>query len=100
MALAVNHLARHGGEVVEFLPLPVGGIVADLVPEEMAAAEERLDAAARALGCGLPTAFGYLMFLEITAIPDHAITDLGVVDALAQAVIEPILGPGSLMEAA
>ena len=78
----------------------MGGIVADLVPEEMAAAEERLDAAARALGCDLPTAFGYLMFLEITAIPDYAITDLGLVDALAQAVVDPILCPGSLVEAA
>lgn len=108
MAVAVNHLARTGGgsvvvdagRVVEFLALPVGGIVADLEPERMAAAEERLDAAARALGCRLPSAFGYLMFLEITSIPDYAITDLGLVDALAQRVIDPVLGPEPVAEAA
>lgn len=62
MALAVNHLSEHGGGQVvvdggvikEFLPLPVAGIVADLTPEEMADAEDRLEAASRALGCELP----------------------------------------------
>lgn len=108
MAVAVNELARAGGgsvvvdagEVVELLALPVGGIVADLEPERMAAADERLDAAARALGCELPSAFGYLMFLEITSIPDYAMTDLGLVDALVQRVIDPVLGPEPVTEAA
>jgi len=60
----------------------------------MAAAEARLDAAAASLGCGLPSAFGYLMFLEITSIPDYAITDLGLVDCRALTVLDPVLGPG------
>ncbi|MEV6162193.1 adenine deaminase C-terminal domain-containing protein [Streptomyces sp. NPDC052052] len=96
MALAVNHLARQGGgqvvvdggEIQEFLPLPVAGIVADLPPEEMAEAEDRLEAAARALGCELPSAFGYLIFLEITAIPEYAVTDLGVVNYRTQDVVD------------
>ncbi|MFC8711417.1 adenine deaminase C-terminal domain-containing protein [Streptomyces sp. NPDC057197] len=96
MALAVNHLAEQGGgqvvvdggEIKEFLPLPVAGIVADLAPEEMAAAEDRLEAAARALGCALPSAFGYLIFLEITAIPEYAVTDLGVVNYHTQDVVD------------
>ncbi|MFF9349060.1 adenine deaminase C-terminal domain-containing protein [Streptomyces sp. NPDC014734] len=102
MALAVNHLAERGGgqvvvdggEIKEFLPLPVAGIVADLVPEEMAAAEDRLEAAARALGCALPSAFGYLIFLEITAIPEYAVTDLGVVNYHTQDVVD-ILNPAA-----
>lgn len=102
IALAVNHLAEHGGgqvvvdggEIKEFLPLPVAGIVADLTPEEMAAAEDRLEAAARALGCELPSAFGYLIFLEITAIPEYAVTDLGVVNYHTQDVVD-ILQPSA-----
>ncbi|MEU2129865.1 adenine deaminase C-terminal domain-containing protein [Streptomyces sp. NPDC018352] len=102
IALAVNHLSEHGGgqvvvengEIKEFLPLPVAGIVADLAPEEMAAAEDRLEAAARALGCELPSAFGFLIFLEITAIPEYAVTDLGVVNYHTQDVVD-ILDPAA-----
>ncbi|MGW2278197.1 adenine deaminase C-terminal domain-containing protein [Streptomyces sp. NPDC001770] len=102
MALAVNHLSEHGGGQVvvdggvikEFLPLPVAGIVADLTPEEMADAEDRLEAASRALGCELPSAFGYLIFLEITAIPEYAVTDLGVVSYHTQDVVD-VLRPAT-----
>ena len=101
MALAINEVIRLGGglavtdrgAIVETLALPVGGIVADIDVEAMARAEARLDAAARALGCTLPTAFGYLMFLEITSIPDYAITDLGLVGVRELAVLDPVLGP-------
>lgn len=101
MALAINEVIRAGGglvvvdrgAVVETLPLPIGGIVADIDAETMAAAEARLDSAARALGCELPSAFGYLMFLEITSIPDYAITDLGLVGVKELAVLDPVLGP-------
>jgi len=102
MAVAINRVIELGGGlvvvdrgvVVEDLPLPIGGIVADVDAETMAAAEARLDAAAASLGCGLPSAFGYLMFLEITSIPDYAITDLGLVDCRALTVLDPVLGPG------
>lgn len=44
MSIAVNHLIENGGgqvvvadgEILEFLPLPVGGIVSDLEPEVIA----------------------------------------------------------------
>ncbi|MFG2925742.1 adenine deaminase C-terminal domain-containing protein [Streptomyces sp. NPDC048305] len=102
MVLAINHISEHGGgqivvdggEIKEFLPLPVAGIVADLVPEEMAEAEDRLEAASRALGCELPSAFGFLIFLEITAIPEYAVTDLGVVNYHTQDVVD-ILQPAA-----
>ncbi|MGI8519189.1 MAG: adenine deaminase C-terminal domain-containing protein [Actinomycetota bacterium] len=101
MAVAVNHLIDNGGgqvvvdegEVLDFLHLPLGGIMADLWPEDMAAAETGLDQAARRLGCKLPSPFGFLMFLSITAIPDYAITDLGLVDTIRQSVVDPILEP-------
>ena len=103
MAVAVNHLAAHGGgqvvvdsgQVVEFLPLPIGGIVSDLDPADMLAEEERLDRAAKALGCRVDWPFMYLFFLPITSIPDYAITDVGTVDVLAMDTFDPVLGPAA-----
>lgn len=103
MAIAINHLiVNNGGQVVvdngkvvEFLHLPIGGIVSDIDPEEMAAAEIRLDEAARRLGCDLPWPFMYMFVLQITAIPDYAITDLGVVDCVNLRIISPLDPHGS-----
>lgn len=101
MAVAVNHIIAmnggqvvvDGGKVVEALPLPIGGIVADLEPEEMAQREEALDEAARALGCTLPWPFMYMFVLQITAIPDYAITDLGTISCLELKVVDPVYEP-------
>jgi adenine deaminase len=103
MAVAVNYLASNGGgqvvvdqgEVVQFLSLPVGGIVSDLDPADMALKEGELDQAAKDRGCRVEWPFMYLFFLPITSIPDYAITDVGLVDVLAMEVIDPVLGPGS-----
>jgi adenine deaminase len=103
MARAVNHVAAagggqvvvRGGEILAWLPLPVGGIVADLPPEEMAAHEARLDAAARDLGCPFDSPFMYMIFLSVTAIPDYAMTDLGLIDCVSLTVASPILGPAA-----
>ena len=100
MAVAVNHLAAKGGgqvvvnhgNIIEFLHLPIGGIVSDLDPHEMAIEERNLDQAAKALGCTVDWPFNYLFFLPITAIPDYAITDVGLVDVAAMAVFDPVLG--------
>jgi len=101
MALAVNTIiASNGGQVVvdrgkveAFLPLPIGGIVADIEPEEMARQEDALDDAARALGCALPWPFMYMFVLQITAIPDYAITDLGTINCLELKVVDPVYEP-------
>ena len=99
MALAINALGESGGgqvvvadgEVIDLLPLPVGGIVADVVPEEMATHERALDQHAKDLGSTLPSPFWYLMFLSITAIPDYAITDLGLIDCRRLEPVDPVL---------
>lgn len=100
MALAINEVAAMGGgqvavadgEVIARLPLPVGGIVADLVAEDMAAAEQAMDAAARdQLGSRLASPFGQLLFLSITAIPDWAMTDLGLIDCVSFKVVDPVV---------
>ena len=99
MSIAVNHLIKNGGgqvvvadgEVIEFLPLPVGGIVSDLEPEEIAAWEKKVNKAANDLGSDLLEPLMYMFFLPITAIPDYAITDVGPVDCIALDTFDPIL---------
>lgn len=99
MSVAVNYLIEQGGgqvvvdggKVVEFLPLPVGGIVSDREPEEICAAEMKIDAAIRQLGSDLPDPMMYMFFLPITAIPDYALTDAGAVDYLALRHYDPVL---------
>ena len=101
MALAINRIAEEGGgqavavdrQIIEFLELPIGGIVADLEPEEMARREERLEAAAQRLGCALNRPFTYMFFLPITAIPEYAMTDIGAIDVVNRRRFEPVLGP-------
>lgn len=103
MAVAVNHLADEGGgqvvvedgEIVQFLPLPIGGIVSDLDPQDMQDEEEKLDRAATSLGCSVDWPFMYLFFLPITSIPDYAITDVGPVDVAAMSVFDPVLSAAS-----
>lgn len=99
MSIAVNYLIEQGGgqvvvadgEILEFLPLPVGGIVSDREPEEIAAHEKLIDQAARSLGSDLPDPMMYMFFLPITAIPDYAITDAGPVDYVALTTFDPVL---------
>ena len=99
MSIAANYLIEQGGgqvvvcdgEIMEFLPLPVGGIVTDLEPEEVAAREKLIDKAARDLGSDLPDPMMYMFFLPITAIPDYAITDAGPVDYVNLTTFDPII---------
>ncbi len=99
MAIAVNYLIENGGgqvlvadgEVLSFLPLPVGGIASDEEPAVVAAKEKELSAVAKQLGCNLPEPLMYMFFLPITAIPDYAITDIGPVDCVKLTTFDPIL---------
>lgn len=99
MSIAANYLIEQGGgqvvvdkgEVIDFFPLPVGGIVSDLEPEEVMQREIQLKDATRNLGCTLPEPMMYMFFLPITAIPDYAITDVGPIDCIKLTTFEPIL---------
>ena len=79
------------GKILEFLPLPVGGIASDEEPEIIAAQEKRLNKAAQELGSTLSEPLMYMFFLPITAIPDYAITDVGPVDYTNLTIFDPIL---------
>jgi adenine deaminase len=99
MSIAINYLIENGGgqvlvadgKILDFLPLPVGGIASDEEPEVIAEKEKQLSAIANQLGCDLEEPLMYMFFLPITAIPDYAITDVGPVDCIKLKVFDPIL---------
>ena len=67
--------------VLELLPLTLAGLMSDGEPEEMAAALDRLNAAARSLGCPENiNPFMQLSFLALPVIPELRLTDRGLVD--------------------
>jgi adenine deaminase len=99
MAAAINWIIEKGGgqafaengKVITGLELPIGGIVSDIDPVDMAAKEDALDAAARAAGCELEWPFMNMFVLSITAIPEYAITDMGAIDCVGLKTFNPIL---------
>jgi adenine deaminase len=68
------------GEILASLPLPLGGLMSDLPYEEVAAREDQVDGAARALGCLTRRPFMSLSFLALSVIPSLKLTDRGLVD--------------------
>ncbi|RMH06931.1 MAG: adenine deaminase [Nitrospirae bacterium] len=95
MAAALNRLlAMDGGIVValdvdtmECLPLPIGGLMCDEEPREVAARLNRLKRTARELGCSLDEPFLQLSFLALPVIPSLKITDRGLVDVASRRVV-------------
>jgi adenine deaminase len=88
MAAAVNRLIEVGGgqvavsdgRVAAEVPCPIGGLLSDRPVEEVAAAVEAMEEAARGLGCTLPAPFMSMSFLALSVIPELRITDRGLVD--------------------
>jgi adenine deaminase len=88
MARVVERLAELGGgivavengEVLAELPLPVGGLLADLPLAEVVERSAACTAAAERLGCTGATPFLTMSFLALSVIPSLKITDQGLVD--------------------
>jgi adenine deaminase len=98
MAFAINHLvnigggqaAVHDGMVLADIPLPICGLMADVSVHDMAQMEKKLNEAAYSLGTILRRPFFFIIFLSITAIPEYAMTDRGLVAHATRTVIDPI----------
>ncbi|GLK74097.1 adenine deaminase [Ancylobacter dichloromethanicus] len=96
MALAVNRLialrggfaVAQGGVVTAELALPVAGLMADTSFEEVHDALIPLRAAAKALGVVLAEPFLQVAFLPLPVIPHLKITDFGMFDVDAFALLE------------
>ena len=67
-------------DVIASLPLPVGGLMSDRPIAEVAAAYEKLLAAARGLGSTLRDPFTAMSFMALEVIPSLKLTDQGLVD--------------------
>src|SRR3990172_3500601 len=88
MAFAIKRVAKMGGgqvavrdgKVIAEIPLPIGGILADVSSEEMADMERKLTDVVHSWGCPMPRPFFFLMFLEIVPLPDYALTEYGVAE--------------------
>lgn len=101
MAVAVNRLIElrggfavaQGGEVTAELALPVAGLMADTSFEEVHDALIPLRAAAKALGVVLAEPFLQVAFLPLPVIPHLKITDVGLFDVNAFALLEPAPSP-------
>jgi adenine deaminase len=76
---------------VEFLPLPVGGIISNLSAPEVAARLEAIESSFRALGCQLRNPFLTLQTLTFTAIPSLRISSKGLLDVKTQRLVDLFL---------
>ena len=100
MLLAVRTLAECGGGfvcvrdgwVLDLLPLPLAGLMSDQEPEAVATGLDHLNASARELGCPEHiNPFMQLSFLSLPVIPRLRLTDKGLVDVEAFAMV-PLSG--------
>lgn len=99
MAAALNRLIEIDGGIVvaedcdrmDSLPLPIGGLMCDRDPREVAAALERLRRLAHDLGCTLHEPFIQLSFLALPVIPSLKITDHGLVDVETFELVNAVL---------
>ncbi len=75
------------GAVTARMTLPVAGLMSTKPAAEVCAEQAAVDAAAAALGCPLHSPFGTLSFLALTVIPSLRITDEGLFDVDAFALV-------------
>lgn len=76
-----GQVAVRDGQVVAELPLPIAGLVSDRPLDEVIKRLDKLNAAARAMGCKLVAPFMTLSFLSLSPIPELKLTDQGLIDA-------------------
>ena len=81
-----------GGEVLGQLPLPVGGLLSEAPVGEVIAGLEHITGIAHELGCTLPAPFMTISFISLPTVPELGLTDMGLVDVRAHALISPFAG--------
>lgn len=80
-------VVARGAELVDILPLPLGGLMSERPALQVVAALDQLNEATKALGCVLPAPFMTLSFISLPTVPQLGLTDLGVVDVRQHALV-------------
>jgi adenine deaminase len=99
MLLAVERLAEAcggmiavaGGEVLALVELPIAGLVSDRPVAEVAEQVSALDRAYAGLGTTIEYPFMMVSFLSLGVIPALRLTNRGLVDGRAFALVEPVV---------
>ncbi|HTL11886.1 MAG TPA: adenine deaminase C-terminal domain-containing protein, partial [Bdellovibrionota bacterium] len=76
------------GKVTARLPLPIGGLMTDREPADLAREIKALKTAGRDAGCVLAEPFLQLAFLSLPVIPSLKLTDRGLVDVEAFKLVD------------
>ena len=95
MVLCVQRLAEMGGGLVAVrngavcgeLLLEIAGLMSTRTATEVAAGLWLLEHSLQQMGVSLPTPFMYLSFLGLSVIPEMRVTDRGIVDVRAFALV-------------
>ena len=82
-----GQVALADGEILAALELPIAGLVSDQPLESVIVSIEKLNAAAKKLGCELDAPFMSLSFLSLSPIPELKLTDQGLIDAVNMKII-------------
>jgi len=69
-------------QVLEALPLPIGGLMADRSADYVREKLSRLKVSAKLIGSKLENPFMTMGFMSLPPIPEIRITDLGIIDAV------------------
>ena len=76
------------GKVIGKMELPIGGLMSEKSAGIVLKELEDINAAARQLGCHLPSPFMTLCFISLPTVPKLGLTDLGLIDVLSHELID------------
>jgi len=96
MAEAVNAIKRMRGglvvvgrgKIIEKLELPVAGLMSTSSPDAVIERLEKLNRAAKRLGCRLKAPFMILSFISLPTVPELGLTDKGLIDVRGHKIID------------
>ncbi len=99
MAIAVNRLKEiqggivivKNGKIIEEIPMPIGGIMAEIPLEELSKKEEHLNKILWEDGCRMQNPLLWMQTLSFTGLPYYKLTDKGLVDIRKQKFLEIII---------
>ena len=95
MAAAVNAVAEmqgglavaQNGEILARMALPIGGLMSEEPADVVMAEQNRMNEAAKKLGCVGSAPFMTLSFISLPTVPELGLTDMGLIDVLAHKLI-------------